>query len=190
MNSKTLHYFPEKPQQINWQDYPVGYISGVHGIDGNVILSLFAFPVIDIGQLKHLRLYAYDKKMIEYKIKSLRSHKQSFVVNCNLEDRNKAEELKGSQLWLEKSFLLKQASGFILQFLGWELFDSNKNKSCGTIVDFGFNGAQNLLVIKAAENTFFDIPFFDKLEYKTVVEKKRLDLFVTEGLEEFVYKKI
>ncbi|MBE8221761.1 MAG: hypothetical protein HAW60_03420 [Bdellovibrionales bacterium] len=187
MNSKVLHYFPKKPQQVNWQDYPAGYVSGAHGIDGNILISLFTFPVINIISLKNLRLYAYKEQVLEYKIKSIKAYKQSFIVNCGLEDRNKAEELKGTQLWLKKSFLLKQESGFILQFLGWDIFDKNKNKICGRVVDFGFNGAQSLLVIKTKEDTFFDIPFFKKLEHKIIEEKKQLQLSVTEGLEDFTY---
>lgn len=174
---------------MNWQDYPVGYVSGAHGIGGNILLSLFAFPLIDVSQLKHLRLYAYNKQVLEYKIKSIRPYKQSFVVNCGLDNRNKAEELQGSQFWLEKSFLLNQEAGFVLQFLGWEFFDTNTNKSCGRVVDFGFNGVQSLLVIKTAENTFFDVPFFKQLDYKVIAEKNQLELPLVEGLEEFTYSR-
>ncbi|MBE8162593.1 MAG: hypothetical protein HAW63_01220 [Bdellovibrionaceae bacterium] len=187
MNSKPQHFFPEKSQDVHWQEYPVGYVSAAHGIGGDIILHLFAFPVIEITQLKHLRLYAYNKQLLEYEIKSLRPYKQSFLVTCGLENRNKAEELQGSQLWLEKSFLLNQKSGFILQFLGWELFDTNKNKNCGKVVDFGFNGVQNLLVIKTLDNNFFDVPFFKHLDYKVCTEKKRIELSLVEGLEELTY---
>lgn len=189
MNSKNFHYFPEKPQQVNWQDYPVGYVSGAHGIGGNILLNLFVFPMVDISKLQYLRLYVYNKQVLEYKIKSIRNYKQSFVINCGLDNRNKAEELQGSQLWLKKSFLLNQESGFVLQFLGWELLDTNTNKSCGRIVDFGFNGVQNLLVIQTAENIFFDVPFFKQLEHKIIANKQQLALSLVEGLKEFTYSK-
>lgn len=184
-----MHSFPDKPQGLNWQDYPAGYISGAHGVSGNIILSLFSFPLLDIAGLKTLRLITYDKQVVEYKIKSIRAYKNSFVVNCGLKDRNMAEELKGSQLWLKKDYLLNSLSGFVLKFLGWELFDTNQNKICGTIIDFGFNGMQNLLVIKTEEGLFFDVPFFEGLEYIIQENQKRLELAVVEGLEGFTYSK-
>lgn len=187
MTSKTQHSFPSKPEDADWQDYPVGYVSAPHGVAGNIILNLFSFPLVDITKLKILRLRAYDKQVLEYTIKFIRPHKQSFVINCGLKDRNKAEELQGSQLWLTKDYLLNSLSGSVLQFLGWELFDVNKNKSCGQVVDFGFNGAQNLLVVKTKEGVCFDIPFFKSLEHKVVAKAKRLELFVADGLEEFTY---
>lgn len=187
------HHFPKKPQNTDWQDYPTGYVSGVHGIAGNILVSLFNFPIINIKNLQTLRLYTKNNQVIEHKIKSATVYKKTFIINCGLENRNQAEDLKGSQLWLNKSFLLTQSSGFILQFLGWKLFDTTSNKLYGQIVDFGFNGAQYLLIIKTLaiknkKQLYFDIPFFKELKHQIITDKQQLNLALTKGLDEFTYE--
>lgn len=120
----------------------VGVITGAHGIRGEVKLKSFtAEPkaIISYGPLK-------SASGENFEILKLKSAVDDFICTFkSVIDRNHAEALKGTQLFVARAQLPKDEL-YLNDLLGAEVFD--KEKRIGTVIGFENYGAGDLIDVK------------------------------------------
>lgn len=152
-----------------------GYISGAHGIRGEIIL---------VSQINDLNLLddcidegiflGKGEDILSFAIDSIRPHKGGFLLlSQEIPDRNRAESLKGYS-WLvpkEKMVSHERENIFLHEIEGFVVFDK-KLGELGKIVSFSSNGPQDLIEIMF-RNRRVAIPlvkaFLDRIDFKDKV---------------------
>lgn len=160
----------------------IGKIMDAHGIRGEIGVVVFSG---DVSWIEDAETLFISRKNIleEHKIKKIRAHKKGFI--CHLEDfndRNKAEEYKGREVWVAETLFVSEEgdSLFLSEILHFEVYDSILG-NLGKISAFSSNGIQDLLVIKRDENEI-EIPFVKEFVEKIDFEKQKIHMNLPEGL--------
>jgi 16S rRNA processing protein RimM len=160
----------------------IGKIMDAHGIRGEIGVVVFSGDVswIDDAEV----LYIPRKNVFEeHKIKKIRPHKKGFI--CHLEnflDRNKAEEYKGREVWVDEDIFVSEdgESIYLSEILHFEVIDSQMG-SLGRIEAFSSNGIQDLLVIHQ-EGKEIEIPFVKEFVLNIDFENQKIEMELPEGL--------
>ncbi len=160
----------------------IGKIMDAHGIRGEIGV------VVDSGDVSWIDdaevLYILRKNIFEeHKIKKIRAHKKGFI--CLLEDfldRNKAEEYKGREVWVDEDIFVSEDgdSLYLSEILHFEVIDSQLGP-LGKIDAFSSNGIQDLLVITQADKEI-EIPFVKEFVIDIDFENKKIEMELPEGL--------
>lgn len=163
----------------------IGKIADAHGIKGEI--SIFVFSG-DVSWLKELHELFISRKgeLEKHKILKKRAHKNGFVCLLeNFEDRNKAEEYKGREVWIDSCLLVSKPGEtlFLIEILGFEVVDSVQGQ-IGQISAFSSNGPQDLLVIKKENQKEIEIPFVKEFVQEMDFENKKILMNLPEGLLE------
>ena len=173
----------------------VGKVKDAHGIRGELFIVLFAGEAAWLNQLKSIRLVndpdaaaprvnphqkltpakpakPQPKGPLTFAVKSARIHKNGLIVkSADIRDRNHAEELRGMLLEVPESFLISKPGEelFLREVLGFGIVDLNRDgEKIGSVKGFSSNGAQDLLVVKAATGDVeipFVTDFVDEIDY-------------------------
>jgi len=161
----------------------IGKIMDAHGIRGEIGVVVFSGDVSWINEAQVL--YIARKNIFEeHKIKKIRAHKKGFI--CHLEsfdDRNKAEEYKGREVWVSKDLFISEDGDalFLSEILGFEIEDAQLG-TLGQIANFSSNGSQDLLVIQRQDQIELEIPFVKEFVEKIDFENKKIKMNLPEGL--------
>ena len=121
----------------------IAKILGAHGVHGNVRVQTYTD---DLAQYPDI----FDSRGNRYTIKNSRVHKQNILiikfVECS--DRNTAEALKGTELFINKSELAAAAEDefYYSDLIGLQVFDQD-GKDWGTIKNVANYGAEDILDI-------------------------------------------
>lgn len=171
----------------------VGKIRKAHGIRGELFLISFSKSfdwMDDINEAQLVRKELNDEGKYEeirysFDIKKAKDHKVGRILKLKgIEDRNKAEEFEGAVFQVPQSVFQDEEKEdyYLLQLKGFSLFDENENLK-GSVVDFGNNGAQDLLVIEN-DSKKFEVPYVDELIKVLDFTEKKLVMALPEGIEQ------
>ena len=163
----------------------IGKIIDAHGIKGE--LSIFVFSG-DVSWLPELGSLYISKKNIleEHKVLRKRVHKKGFICLLEkFEDRNKAEEYKGREIWVKADLFVSKEGDtlFLNEIMGFEVIDAVVG-SLGKIQTFSSNGLQDLLVIEKAGQKNIEIPFVKEFVTEMDFKNKKILMKLPEGLLE------
>lgn len=161
----------------------IGKIMDAHGIRGEIGVVVFSGDVSWIDELD--ALYILRKNIFEeHKIKKIREHKKGFICHLeNFDTRNKAEEYKGREVWVDED-LFTSADGealYLSEILHFEIQDVVLGP-LGQISAFSSNGVQDLLVIQRDDQGEIEIPFVKEFVEKIDFENKKIFMNLPEGL--------
>ncbi|GAB4166103.1 MAG: ribosome maturation factor RimM [Rickettsiaceae bacterium] len=135
----------------------VGVISAAHGIKGEVLIKSYTTPKENI-----LSLSIINSQQEPVKLKKIRTKgNESFVCKIDLcTDRNKAESLKGTQLFCLRSSLpeLLEEEYYFNDLKGLEVLDEHNNK-VGVVTNVANFGAGDILEIKFNNDKEEMLPF-------------------------------
>ena len=166
----------------------VGKVQRAQGIRGELFLHIFSLEASWFDLLKEVQLLVSDNsaqgfKKVTYPVQTKRWARTGIVVKVQgVEDRNRAEELKGAIFEVPESYFVSEPGEeqfYLREIMGFEVRDLERN-AIGEIVGFSSNNAQDLAIVKSAadEKIEFDIPLV--LEWIVEIEKKerwiRMDL--------------
>ncbi len=161
-----------------------GYISGAHGIRGEIIL---VSQINDIDLLES----TLDAGLILFKdgqtksiaVDEIRPHKESFLIKSgDIPDRTAAEKLKGHS-WIiprEKMTSAPNENIFLHEIEGFKVSDSHLG-DIGTIEGFSSNGSQDLLEVRTASGRA-SIPLVKAFLVKIDFNAKTVFMNLPDGL--------
>lgn len=162
----------------------VGKIMDAHGIRGEIGVVVFSG---DVSWLEKAKSLFIPRKNVfeEHQIKKIRPHKKGFICLLeNFTDRNKAEEYKGREVWVDESIFVSEdgESIYLSEILNFEVIDSELG-SIGKINSFSSNGIQDLLIIQATDKqTEIEIPFVKEFVLNIDFENRKIEMELPEGL--------
>ena len=160
----------------------LGVIIGAQGIRGEVIIRSFTESPENIGDYGALTDSEGAKS---YELKVLRVTKKGVVTRVKgVDDRNQAEALKGTELYVLASLLPQPEAGefYYLDLIGLAAVD-DAGKKIGEVVSVQNFGAGDLLEIRleGTETTEF-LPFDDDCVPKVSLEDRQVIIKPPEGL--------
>lgn len=162
----------------------VGKVKDAHGIKGEIFILLFSGEAAWIDDLNELRLVAENSTEVKiFSIKSVRLHKNGLIAKTGeLKDRNEAELLKGWLFEIPSSLFVSKKGEpiYLREIQGFEVVTTERGP-VGTIIGFGSNTVQDLLVIKSGENEY-EVPFVEAFVQKIDYDKRSLYLDLPSGL--------
>ena len=153
----------------------LGHISGLFGVKGWVKVYSHTRPREQIAAYK--TWYLGDNLERAICLRDGRAHKQSVVAKlAGIDDRQAAVKLLNYKIWVDQSALaLLPADEFYwYQLIGLRVFDSQQ-KLLGIVTDMLETGANDVLIVRAADKTEHLIPYLKGQVVQAVdVEKKCL----------------
>lgn len=161
-----------------------GYISGAHGIRGEIILvsQVNDFNLLD-DTLDEGLVLGKDDSVVSFSVKSIRPHKGGYLIlSEDIPDRNKAESLRGYS-WLvpkEKMVSEKAENIFLHEIEGFVVTDLTLGE-LGKIVGFGSNGSQDLIEVLIKESRV-SIPLVKAFIVNIDFEKRQVMMNLPPGL--------
>lgn len=157
----------------------VGQIVGAVGLKGE-------FKVYDYGEDMDRYsgfeyIYIEDEK---HGLKNARVQKNVVVLLCEgIDDRNKAEKLRGRNLFIDENQLprLPEGTYYIRDLIGFDVVDE-AGKKIGTLKDIHKSTAQPLYVVKTTKGGEAYIPGVDEFILRTDLENRTITVRIIEGL--------
>jgi len=163
----------------------VGKVMDAHGIRGDIYCLIFSGDVSWCDQLEELQLQLNGKSQT-FEILKLKPFKRGFIATLKgFTDRNRAEEFKGAELWVDESIFTSEEGEalYLSEVLNFELEDKHLGL-IGTVGDFSSNGIQDLLVIKSKSGEVFEIPFVKEYVLDIDFSSRKIKMNLPEGLLE------
>ncbi len=140
----------------------IGEISTVHGIKGLVKVRSF----VEDETLFEGKVFTEENGSKNIKLVIKNALKGDWLAEANgITDRNEAEKLRGTQLYVDRTVLPEADDGeyYIEDLKGLKVFDEN-GKDIGTVLSIENFGASDLIDIKPATGSSFYLPFTDDVE--------------------------
>lgn len=163
----------------------VGWIQTAHGIRGEVFVRLYAQKADWLSSLQSFQLLTKNSPSpIGFDVQAARPHKEGLIVTlAGVKDRNRAEELVRSGVYIEDSMLESEAGEpiFLAQILGFQLIDL-QGVVLGEIAGFGSNGPQDLLKVQKPSGGEGLVPFVEAFIRNIDFDKRTVAMELPEGL--------
>lgn len=160
----------------------VGKVMDAHGIRGDIYCLVFSGDVSWINKIKKLNLKG-NTEIESFDIKKIKPFKRGFIATLEgFNDRNKAEEYKGAELWVESDLFVSEDGEalYLSEILNFELYDE-KLGLVGTVQNFSSNTVQDLLVVEK-DGAKFEIPFVEEFVVNMDFENQKILMNLPEGL--------
>jgi len=148
----------------------LGVVGGAHGIKGEVRIKSFTEDPTDIKAYGPL----FDAKGNKYTIRTARIQKNVVVVTINeIADRNGAELLNGTELFVDRSALPEDDEDEFYQsdIVGMAV-ESVDGVAIGTVIAFHDFGAGEVIEIKPERGSSVMIPFSEAAVPDIDVERR------------------
>lgn len=165
----------------------IGKILDAHGIKGELKLKIFS---VEIGWHKELKEISFGSQKF-FEVEKLRPNKAIWILKLkNFDNRNLAEEVKGSDVYVaENPFVsVDSEEPYLSELEGFGIF--LKADLVGKITGFNETLAHTLFVVKTSEG-LFEIPYVDAFVLEINREEKKIimDFPVSLLSEEFNMEK-
>ena len=151
----------------------IGTIIGVKGIKGLLKVRIYLF---ENNIINKLRVVFNEDRTKKWNINYVKVYKKNFLFGFdNINDRNQAEMLIGSKLFINKKQLPKLSNNeyYLSELLGFEIKNTN-NLKLGLVNNIQNYGAGNLIeVLQSNEKTYY-IPLNKENITKVDLKKKIL----------------
>ena len=149
----------------------LGVITGVHGIRGEVKVKSFTVDDRDVGAYGTLENKDASKK---YVLKVTGRSKELLRCKINgINDRNAAEALIGTELYVDRSVFpeLEEDEYYLADLIGLKVLEQSSNEQIGSVAGVYNFGAGDILEIKVDATSKLEMLPFTK-EYVPVVKVK------------------
>ncbi len=169
----------------------VGKVRDSHGLKGElfVVTSLEKPPVWVQEFSKFTLVYQnptekgkHEEKTKTFEVKKTRPHKKGFIVKCDeISDRNESDLYIGAAFYIDESHLQSEKGDklFLREVKGCKVYSDQTE--IGSIVSFGTNGAQDLLVVETSKG-LVEIPFVQNFIEKLDLENQKIHMKLPSGL--------
>ena len=162
------------------------------GLKGHVRVFLFANDYSWFDQITKIYRMDSEGKPSELNITDYRLEpKGAVVLFKEIRDRTAAEQVIGTELFLENKFFKSadHEKPYLVELLNFKVIDKTTGE-IGFIKSFASNGAQDLLVVSllSQNDVLVEIPFVDHYVVKLDREQKVIELDLPEGLLEINLK--
>ncbi len=158
----------------------VGVIVGAHGIKGEVKLKSFTSDPLNIGRYGPLQ----SSSGKQFEIAKLKAAKDDFIASLkNVNDRNEAEVLKGTELFVAREKLpkLKSHEAYAHDLMGLDVVLESGSK-LGKLVAMPNYGAGDLLEVAVDGNSeTVLIPFTNAFVPQEDFTSGRITVILPEG---------
>jgi 16S rRNA processing protein RimM len=165
--------------------FSVGKIIGVHGIDGNLKLYPYVESLSIFKSGHTILLKNPDDRRESRIIKSGKRHKNFFRLTLKgIDNRNDAEKLIGSEVFIEKSKLpdLEEDEHYWFEIIGLDVF-LDDGTFLGRVESIFQTGSNDVYVIRNSEsNSEILVPAIQSVVTKIDLEKKRMTIILPDGL--------
>lgn len=163
----------------------IGKIKEPFGLKGHVRVFLFSDDYSWFDQITKIYV-SINGKREDLTIENFRLEaKGAVVLFKEIKDRNRAEDIVGSELYLEKTFFKSSDHDkpFLIELLNFKVIDKAVGE-IGYVQSFNSNGAQDLLVVALAsqQDVLVEIPFVDDYVVKLDRKSKVIEMELPEGL--------
>lgn len=158
----------------------VGKVIDAHGIKGDIYCFIFSGDASWVSKLKTIYLGG-----LSFNVQKAKTFKKGFIATLEgITDRNKAEELKGSEVWVDSGLFISEHGEaiYLIELLKFTVNDKTLGE-VGQINAFSSNGMQDLLVVSANSKSF-EIPFVKDFVISIDNEKKIIYMNLPVGLLE------
>ncbi len=171
--SKLMHH--------NIEFVQLGYVSGVHGISGGVVFTLFNQNKSILKAGERVLIKPKDSNGVEFLIKEISFGNKVIVYLEGVEDRNKAETLKSQEIFYprEKFPEISEQEYYLADLIGLEIFDHSSKVRLGKVLAIYENGPQIILsmVIKGEK---MELPFTKNFFPVIDTHQKRIEINLPE----------
>ncbi len=162
----------------------VAKITSAHGIKGFVKVKIFTDKPTDLEQYNPLFVSKSTDKTLTITLKN--SVKTQWVAEIEgITDRNQAEELRGTELFIEENALPSPDEGefYYKDLIGMTVLN-HEGTLFGTVLAVQNFGAGDLLEIKPPTGDSFYFPFND--EHCPLVDQEK-KIIHTKDIESFIF---
>ncbi|MBK9293379.1 MAG: 16S rRNA processing protein RimM [Oligoflexia bacterium] len=159
----------------------IGKIIRAKGLQGKLKVFFLSDDPSWVTKLKHVYLGKEHKKIDINSAQPTTDKKLWDISFQGVIDREKAETLKGEEIFLEEEFF-KSSKGenlYLRELMGFLVKD--KNFEFGQIIGFGTNGAQDLIEVKKTSGEITLVPLVKEFIEKIDMKEKVIFLDLPEG---------
>lgn len=162
----------------------VGRIVGAHGIRGEVSVEVYSDVEdrFDPGRPVLLNRRGISSVLV---VETVRPHKGRLLVGFEgIGDRNRAEELRGGELEVDRSDVppAPEGSYYHFELVGCRVIDRVLGE-LGEVADIVEDGGGILLVVRRPSGDL-PVPFVDPYLERVDIEERRIDCVLPEGFLE------
>lgn len=163
----------------------VGKIIKPYGLKGNLLVKSEYLTFDEFSSLKNLFIGDNDKPDNVFKIESVSVHNSFF--NVKLQDFNSIDEIKKigkTNIFLsdeEFEKISRKKDKKVENFIGFEVFDNNRNR-IGEVISLDDYPAQQILTVIKEDNKEIMIPFVKNFINQIDGKKKIITINLLEGL--------
>lgn len=164
----------------------IGRVSKPHGIKGEVRITPFSGEAELLATYKALFLASADEgaDLQEHQVLKVRVQTDNAIVLLSgVNNRDEAEELRGSAVWVTRDELpvLSENEYYWHDFMGKDVFTGQGNY-LGKVSNLISSGPQDLLVVSGEKGREYMIPVCDDFVENPDKEKDRITVSPPEGL--------
>lgn len=164
----------------------IGRVNKPHGIKGELKITPFSDDPDKLAGYKTLFLTSAGKSghLQKHHLLKVRNQVNYAVISLSgINSRDKAEELKGSSIWVARDELplLSESEYYWYDFMGRDVF-TRQGKYLGKVSNLISNGPHDVLVISEARGREYMIPVCDDFVEDPDKEKDRIIVSPPEGL--------
>jgi len=159
----------------------LGYISGVHGIKGGVVFTLFNPEESILKNGDKILLKAKDSKVLEYIIDTISFGNKVIVYFEGINDRDKAEKLISHEVYFPRSAFpeIDPAEYYLADLVGLEVYDHQSKKRLGKVLGF-FENRKQVILSLVINGEKMELPFIKNFFPLIDVAEKRIEMNLPE----------
>lgn len=159
----------------------VGIITAPVGIKGEVRVYPYTDELTRFSDVKNLNVGTES-----HAVENVRYYKKMVILKLSdVNDRSRAEALRGKELFLEKQFLwdVPEDTYFVKDLVGIQVYLEDGN-SIGTLTEVLKGNAQDLYEITTESGKAFLLPAVKEFVLNVDIKKKEMTVRLIEGLAE------
>jgi len=159
----------------------IAQISTAHGVKGLVKLRYFGENIHDVETYNPFYVSETGSDTITLHIKN--HSKNAYLAEIEgITDRNQAEALRGTDLYIDEEKIAPPEEGEYLQkdLIGCDVVENEK--TIGKVIGISNFGAGDLLDIKPLTSESFYLPFQDEYVGEIDIRAKKINVSIPEGL--------
>ncbi len=164
---------------------PIGRIVGAHGIRGDVKIFSYAESEDLFARQEQLILMGPSGGRKHYEVVGVRAHQKSIRLSLkNVETRDQAEALRGSEVYIPKSELppLEEGTYYWIDLIGLAVYKTS-GEYLGRVSEIIPTGANDVYVVRRDTGAEVLIPAIPSVIMEIDLQKGHIQVELPEGLE-------
>lgn len=159
----------------------LGYISGVHGIKGGVVFTLFNPQESVLREWDKILVKPKDSEGVEYIINSISFGNKVIVYFDGINDRDSAEKLISQEIYFPRSSFpeIEPSEYYLADLVGLEIFDHQSKKRLGKVLGF-FENKKQVILSLVINGEKMDLPFIQNFFPVIDVPGKKIEMNLPE----------